>query len=436
MAEERSLRRRKFVSMAGAGLGVGAAGCAGGGGDGDGNGGDDGGGSGRTEFSYLDRDQTPVDGYPGPFNESQDQYQVNGRTVGGRYQDVVTQIRAGEVPGDTLGVDVIQLGMFENLDALADIGSFVDELEYRDDFLDGLDPLYFEYNGTTLAVPFWIDASLYYYNKNHFEEVGLDPESPPETWQEFEEAATALNDISDQYPPLGVSFSGGLTEFFWWPWIWANGGQIVNDAGDEARINEQPAVEALEYWVNLNEQGYAIDMIGTEWADFHSLFAAENTSIMFSSPYGISHVQDNNEEMYQNEAFGTALFPKPDGGSHSSFLGGNALSVVQGTSEPEAAREFLRWVNTEEGMRVTQDIGYLPGRSKAFEIGPYTEEPYSTYIEQLREALNEGTTLIHPQYESISQQIRPAVERALTGEQEPQAALAQAAEQINNNVLD
>lgn len=429
MAEDSKLLRRKMLKMAGVGLGAGLAGCSS-------DGGGDGGSGGPTEFSYLDRDETPVEGYPGPFNESQDKYQVNGRTVGDRYEDVVTQIRAGETPGDVIGVDVIQLGRFENLDALADIGSFVDELEYRDDFLDGLDPLFFEFNGKTIAVPFWIDASLYYYNKNHFEEAGLDPESPPETWTEFEEAAAALDGVNDDYPPIGMSFSAGLTEFFWWPWVWANGGQIIDDNGEEARIHEQPAVEALEYWVNLNDKGYTTDLIGTEWPDFHSLFAGEHTSIMFSSPYGISHIQDNNEEMYENENFGTALFPRPSDGEHSSFLGGNALSVIKDTPKPDAAREFLRWVNSEDGLKTTQEVGYLPGRAKGFEIGAFTEEPYATYIEQLQEALNEGTTLIHPKYESISQRIRPAVERALTGDQEPAAALADAADKINNEVLN
>lgn len=430
MVDDSTLHRRRLLKMAGVGLGAGLAGCQG---DDDGGGND---GSGPTEFAYLDRDETPVEGYPGPFNESQDQYKANGRVVGDRYEDVVTQIRAGETPGDAIGVDVIQLGRFENLDALADIESFVNELEYRDDFLGGLDPLFFEFNDKTIAVPFWIDASLYYYNKNHFEEAGLDPESPPVTWAEFEEAAAALDGVNSDYPPIGMSFSGGLTEFFWWPWVWANGGKVITDDGQEARIQEQPAVEALEYWVNLNDQGYTTDLIGTEWPDFHSLFAGENTSIMFSSPYGISHIQDNNEEMYNNEEFGTALFPKPSDGEHSSFLGGNALSIVKDTPKPDAAREFLRWVNSEEGLKATQEVGYLPGRATGFEIGSFTEEPYATYIEQLQEALDEGTTLIHPKYEAISQRIRPAVERALTGDQSPADALSEAANKIDNEVLN
>lgn len=438
MVQESQWLRRQILKTTGAGIAAGGlAGCSGSG-DGGSDGGD--GGDGTTTISYLDRDEDSADAYPGPFNESYDEYQVEGRKVGDRYEDVITQLRAGEQPGDVIGIDVVQLGLFDNLGALAEIGSFADELEFRDDILDGLDPLFFDVNDKTVALPFWIDASFYYYNKNHFEEAGLDPESPPETWTEFEEAAAALDELSDEFPPLGLSFTGGLAEFFFWPFIWSNGGQIINDAGDEARVDEPAAIEALEFWVDLSDQGYTTDMIATEWPDFHSLFAGEDTSIMASSQFGISHVQENNQEMYDNENFGTALFPAPEGNERSSFLGGNAISIISDAKDDdatfEAAKEFLRWVHSEEGMKVTQEVGNLPARPKGFQIGSYAEEPYSTYIEQAEVALDQGQVLIHQEYEAIAQELRPAVEAAFAGDKTPEQALTDAAERINNDVLE
>jgi multiple sugar transport system substrate-binding protein len=452
MAEESQWLRRQILKMTGAGLAAGGlAGCSsngdggdGNGGDGngdggDGNGGDSNGGDGTTTVSYIDREQDSADAYPGPFNESHDDVQVEGRKVGDRYEDVITQIRAGEQPGDVIGIDVVQLGLFNELGALADIGSFVDDLEYRDEILGGLDPLFFEAGGTTVSLPFWIDASFYYYNKNHFEEAGLDPESPPETWTEFEDAAAALGDLSNEFPPIGMSFNSGLAEFFFWPFIWSNGGQIVNDAGDEARIDEDPAIEALEFWVDLSDQGYTTDMIASEWPDFHSQFAGGDTSIMASSQFGISHIQENNQEMYENEAFGTALFPAPEGNEQSSFLGGNSISIISDAADDEAtfeaAKEFLRWTLSEEGMEVTQEIGNLPPRSRGFEIGSYAEEPYRTYIEQAEVALDQGQVLVHPNYEGIAQEMRPAVEAAFAGDKTPEQAFTDAADRINNDVL-
>jgi multiple sugar transport system substrate-binding protein len=447
MAEDSQWRRRQILKTTGAGLAAGGlAGCSGDGdggdggdGGGDGGGGDGGGDGGTTTISYIDRDQASVDAYSPAFNESHDEVQVEGRKVGDRYQDVITQIRAGEQPGDVIGVDVVQLGLFNELGALADIGSFADDLEFRDEILGGLDPLFFEAGDTTVSLPFWIDASFYYYNKNHFEEAGLDPESPPETWTAFEEAAAALDGVSDEFPPIGMSFNGGLAEFFFWPFIWSNEGRIVNDAGDTAMIDQNPAIEALEFWVNLSDQGYTTDLIASEWPDFHSQFAGGDTSIMASSQFGISHVQENNQEMYENENFGTALFPAPEGNERSSFLGGNSISIISDAKDDEAtfeaAKEFLRWTLSEEGMKATQSIGNLPARARGFEVGSYAEEPYSTYIEQAQVALDQGRVLIHPNYEGIAQEMRPAVEAAIAGNKSAEQAFTDAASRINNDVL-
>ncbi|MDR9431543.1 MAG: extracellular solute-binding protein [Natronomonas sp.] len=433
MAGDSKWRRRQILKTTGAGLAAGGlAGCTG---DGDGDGGD---GS-KTTISFIDRVQSSADAYPAAFNESQDEVQVDGRKVGDRYEDVITQIRAGEQPGDVIGLDVVQLELFNDLGALADIGSFADDLEVRDDILGGLDPLFFEASDTTVALPFWIDASFYYYNKNHFEEAGLDPESPPETWTEFEEAAAALDELNDEFPPIGMSFNGGLAEFLFWPFIWSNGGQIINDAGDEAMIDRDPAIEALEFWVNLSDQGYTTDLIASEWPDFHSQFAGGDTSIMASSQYGIGYIQENNQEMYENENFGTALFPAPEGKERSSFLGGNSISIISDAKDDEAtfeaAKEFLRWTLSEEGMETTQSNGDLPPRSRGFEIGSFAEEPYSTYIEQAEVALDQGKVLIHPNYEGIAQEMRPAVEAAIAGNKSAKQAFTDAANRINNDVL-
>ena len=42
------------------------------------------------------------------------------------------------------------------------------------------------------ALPFNRSTPMFYYNKDMFEEVGLDPEAPPQTWDELKEYAAKL----------------------------------------------------------------------------------------------------------------------------------------------------------------------------------------------------------------------------------------------------
>src|SRR5690606_10611191 len=49
------------------------------------------------------------------------------------------------------------------------------------------------YNGELIQLPFKIPTSLaVWYNRELFTEAGLDPDNPPQTWQELETAALAL----------------------------------------------------------------------------------------------------------------------------------------------------------------------------------------------------------------------------------------------------
>ena len=50
-----------------------------------------------------------------------------------------------------------------------------------------------EWEGGIYGVPFNTDTRFFFWNKDHFAEVGLDPEKPPTTWAELEEYALKLD---------------------------------------------------------------------------------------------------------------------------------------------------------------------------------------------------------------------------------------------------
>jgi sn-glycerol 3-phosphate transport system substrate-binding protein len=64
---------------------------------------------------------------------------------------------------------------------------------------------YTDPNGNMLSFPFNSSTPIMYYNKDVFEAAGLDPESPPETWAEAEEAARAI--VESGAAPCGFTTS-------------------------------------------------------------------------------------------------------------------------------------------------------------------------------------------------------------------------------------
>jgi len=238
----RDIDRRQLLRVIGASGAVGLAGCSGNddsdGGDGsdgsdgsisDGSGdSDDSDGSGDgdsspVEITYRDR-QGGADPsiYADMFNEAQDDIQVNAsmKPVEEKYRALIAQISAGNAP-DVLGLDVVYLPRFVQLGALDNINDFYDNRDYTDEIFQPLREDFIQWEDDYYAMPFWIDLSAYYYNKNHYEEAGLDPESPPETFDEFLDACETLQQAGYETPLSNTLGFVGLESFFFLPHVWS-----------------------------------------------------------------------------------------------------------------------------------------------------------------------------------------------------------------------
>jgi ABC-type glycerol-3-phosphate transport system substrate-binding protein len=448
----REIDRRRLLQVIGASGAIGLAGCSGNGdstdsedGESDGSDGSDGdggstdggdGGSGSqetTEITYRDRSGgSDPSIYADVFNESQDGIQVNPsmKPVEEKYRALIAQISAGNAP-DVLGLDVVYLPRFVQLGALDEINDFYESRDYTDEIFQPLREDFIQWDGDYYAMPFWIDLSAYYYNKLHYEEAGLDPENPPETFQEFLDACEALQQAGYDTPLSNTLGFVGLESFFYLPHVWAGGGEFLNEDQTECLIDEQPAVDALEFFLELQEKGYSTDQTSTE-SFTYGAFAAEETSMMYGGGTGVGAVKNQNEELFNN--MGTAMFPKPEGGERSSFLGGDSISVSTQTSDAkrEASMEFIDWVNSEEGMRVTvEDLGYLPARRSGFET-EYVAERQDIFA-AFEQAMEQGhAPPMHPNFLEMQGPLNNAIARVLLGEQDPQPALTQAANSINS----
>jgi multiple sugar transport system substrate-binding protein len=440
------LNRRKYLFLASGALAV-TAGCSAQTDGGDSGSGDNGSGngssgnnsssgngsSGNTQITYYDRYEW-CEEYSTEYNSEGDDYavetQVNPTTSGGAYQSAISQISAGEAP-EVIGLDVVQIANFAELGALRDIGSFASNLEYREDIFESLREDFVTYNDTTYAMPFWIDLSVYYYNKAHFEEAGLDPENPPKTWDEFLAANKQLT-TSDR-TGTASSFGG----FFFLPTAWSNGANLFSDDGSECVINSDAGVETLEFWAKLNQSGNSTDLVSTEWQAAHDRFVSGNASIVTSGGFALGYARENNPEMIENGNLGVGLLPAPDSNAErTSFLGGNSIVIPKQSegNQLEAAQDFIRWVNTDPGMGVTLNNGYFPARSSGFDLetAQENEEIFSSF----ETALEQGTAPpINPDYRAVSSALYSGMAPALNGEESAQSVLDDVVERINNNVL-
>lgn len=338
---------------------------------------------------------------------------------------LVSALASGSGP-DILSIDLVFAPYFSSIGALNDLSDFYDSLKFKDEMMDSMVKTG-QYDGKQFALPFSADVSALFYNKKHFEEAGLDPNNPPKTWDELKEAAKKLT-INDRY---GYTFAGadvGGQVFTFLPYIWGNGGDVLSEDGKKAVINSPESIEAMQYYVDLvvNEKVTPEGVPNYSWSQSQDAFTSEKASMLITGNFFLRILSQD----YPDLDWGLTLIPKNEGGSHSSFAGGELVGVPTSSKYVEEAKEFIKYALTEDvQVEVFAKEGGIPVREDLFENKYFTEEPrYQVFTEALKVA----KTPYSLQYNEIfSQPVLSSIQRALKGEVTPEEAFKSAEAEIN-----
>jgi len=121
------------------------------------------------------------------------------------------------------------------------------------------------------------------------------------------------------------------------------------------------------------------------------------------------------------------LIPTGSDGTTSSVVGGEDVVIFEGTANSEAAMKWAAYLLSEESQTMMAEVGVIPTLSSL--IGdPGLPEYFGVFLEQLETA---QARVPHPKWSDMDGAINNAFQRILRGEQTPQEALDQAAEEIN-----
>jgi raffinose/stachyose/melibiose transport system substrate-binding protein len=228
----------------------------------------------------------------------------------------------------------------------------------------------FSRNGAVYGIPWnWGGVGIFY-NKDLFEQAGLDPENPPATWPEFLEAVEALKAAG--ITPLTVGQRDRWPGHFWWTYFAIReGGKAAFDAAAsrEGSFADPAFVQAgqdLLDLIALNPfpEGY----LGFNYGDSATAFGNGEAAMELMGQWHPNVQRDNSAS---GEGIGDALawmpFPAfPDGqGGAMDLLGGGDAYVV-GKDAPATTVGFLKYLTSPEvQMRQVEVFGVPPTTAEA-----------------------------------------------------------------------
>lgn len=270
-----------------------------------------------------------------------------------------------------------------------------------------------------------------YYNKDILKEAGIEVPDADHPWTttEFMDILEKLKPIMKEKKgyPLDMTFPVGETSIYYYaPFIWANGGNLVSEDGltVEGYFNSEENAETMNYFRQIVEKEYMSE------APIEFLFESGRAAFKFDGAWEVNTVY----ESYPDLNLGVAPYVVGDewNGERYTPTGSWAFAASATTEKIEGATELVKWMSgVESGVNMWETAKSLPSTYEAFEqIAIFQEdENYNALYEQLSKYGHpRPKTPVYPQVSTSFQQL---LESVALGGKDTQTQMDKSVERIN-----
>ena len=240
---------------------------------------------------------------------------------------------------------------------------------YIEDFLPGFMEDSFV-DGKIYSIPFQRSTMVMFYNKDAFKEVGLDPNKPPTTWAELVDYATKLTKRNaagnvERYG-VGLALNSGSAQWGFTGFALQNsigGKNLMSEDGKKAYFDTPENVEALQFWLDLQNKYKVMQPGIVQWTDLPTQFLGGKVAMIYHTTGNLTNISKN-----ATFEFGTAFLPGNK--QLGAPTGGGNFYISAGISpeRQKAAWEFIKFATSPERLAQWNiDTGYVAPRASSFE---------------------------------------------------------------------
>lgn len=311
-------------------------------------------------YNYMAQQKEGVDTLIAEFQEANPNITVE--VVYASSTDINTKIPADLAAGVT--PDLIQV-VFDSLDyavhnyGVQDLNTLVDPAELSE-HLAGFEPAALEVakvDGKLYGLPYTFSTPVLFYNVALFEQAGLDPDAPPQTWDEVAQYALQIKQNTDAE---GFVF-GGTTMGDWLlqGLIKSNGGSVMSDDKSAITFGEDPAIEAISMLQEMHENGAHADL--TDFQAFEAFPQGQLGMLLSTSALQASMLKGAEAAGWEMR---TAKMPSFGNKATVPCNSGSGLFICStDPAKQQASWKFMKYLTSERGYTViTTMMGYPPLR--------------------------------------------------------------------------
>jgi len=340
-----------------------------------------------------------------------------------------TSIAAGKAP-DVMSIHGAYFLPLAAKGALLDLEPLVKDDPQFDlgDFYPQLLPLC-RYQNHLYSLPRYSSVYVLFYNQDLFDDAGVAYPDGSWDWDDYLAAARKLT----RHSPDPAQQRYGCVIDFWgariYPWIWQNGGQILDQSRAKCLLDQPPAVEALQFLVDLASKYKVAPRISQQDSrETREWFKAGRVAMLMSGAWDVQ-VLRRSPDLRWNVA------PLPRRKQRATLAGTENYAIAATTKHPQQAWELFRFLLSPSSQgRMAAEVDKQPSRRSVAQ-GEYLKAKVGYDRRVLVEALDYGKLAPNvPQWDRISHLIQDRLDQIWNGELGVRPGMRRAAADVSREL--
>jgi multiple sugar transport system substrate-binding protein len=339
--------------------------------------------------------------------------------------DRLTTRIAGGNPPNVAFLDQSVVVDFASRNALVDLNPYADQSaavkvdDYVPAFLNSS-----LWEGGLYGLPMSGETTGLFYRTDLFEAAGI--ASPPTTWEELEAAAQTLTNADNR--TYGFIMFATEAAYYWYPWLWQNGGELLSEDGTQIAFNSDAGKEAAEFYVRLADYSPPDYLNSNSW-DGRIAFVEGQVAMYVAGAWFAGMLMSDFPDI--NGLWSAA--PLPERVRCATTVAGDTLVIPAVSENHDASWKWIEFLSAPQNLLLlTQGTPenpttLLPTRTTLLEDpATFANNPI---MEQFAQQMECGVTnaAANPRYGEVESFLNDALGRAIYGETDAATALEEAA---------
>ncbi len=344
--------------------------------------------------------------------------------------DFETKLNTGFASGtapDVIDFTLASMGVRVPLGQYAALDEFTADWDGTSDYMESALNLG-KIGGKLYGIATQPDVRLLVYNKELFEQAGLDPNSPPTNWDELLEYHKKLvkkDGDNVVQTGLGVPSSGSTQQHYLTIFALANGEKnLVDEDNNTVLCNSEKAVEAAEFLKKLEDEG---TIPWDSSSSDNNPFASGLAAMTYANTTDFANW--NNGALAGKIAMASPLKKE----KQATFCGMGFMFMSSETPHKEEAWRFIEYASSADVAWTRYEMMGVPPVRESLKERYIAENPENNSVIYESVACGVGSPKV-AYSNAVFNAVNDAMERIAYGVEDPKTALDKAAQEIQKEI--